>query len=236
MLEVHGMAVRHTARCCLWGHELTSDTRCDATHSKDALLCTQAPQPHNVSVETPARVRASVAIRVPPTMWVPTAPPALLCPPTRQAGGAPGTSHSARQAPAGRASPSQHAGGTVGLLHPATRQRLRSPSTVAGAGVRDRGEWTRFLEWNDSGDGLSAGTRASVECMLTDANTAAEVTVTAPDRPGLLSDISRAMASTGFNIDKVRLRGSLPPAAKATQGALRGGPVPFDCLLFVSRR
>ena len=89
--------------------------------------------------------------------------------------------------------------------------------------MRDRGEWTRFLEWNDSGDGLSAGTRASVECVLTDANTAAEVTVTAPDRPGLLSDISRAMASTGFNIDKVRLRGSLPPAAKATQRALHGG-------------
>lgn len=73
--------------------------------------------------------------------------------------------------------------------------------------VRDRGEWTRFLEWTDSdgsGGGGEGASRAGVECLLLDDGAAAEVTVSAPDRPGLLSDISRAIAATGFNIEKVR--------------------------------
>ena len=138
-------------------------------------------------------------------MWAPAAPPALP-PPGRQTAGSSGWSHAAGQAPfpAGRAPFSQQPPRGGGSLPSPWQLQRRSSRLVAGAGVRDRGEWTRFLEWNDSGDGVSAGTRASVECVLLDAESAAEVTVTAPDRPGLLSDISRAIASTGFNIDKVR--------------------------------
>jgi len=63
------------------------------------------------------------------------------------------------------------------------------------------------LEWTDSdgsGGGGEGASRAGVECLLLDDGAAAEVTVSAPDRPGLLSDISRAIAATGFNIEKVR--------------------------------
>jgi ACT domain len=63
------------------------------------------------------------------------------------------------------------------------------------------------LEWTDSdgsGVGGEGASRAGVECLLLDDGAAAEVTVSAPDRPGLLSDISRAIAATGFNIEKVR--------------------------------
>ena len=81
------------------------------------------------------------------------------------------------------------------------RPRSRRGASVAAAATtpaKDRGEWTRFLEF--SGD----STRASVDCILLPGGRAAEVTVVAPDRPGLLSDIAAAIASLGLTIDKAR--------------------------------
>jgi hypothetical protein len=88
----------------------------------------------------------------------------------------------------------------VAALHaasPAFFARSAGVAARAVAGVKDRGEWTRFLEWTDD------AARASVDCELL-AGGAAEVTVVAPDRPGLLSDIAATIASLGLNIEKVR--------------------------------
>jgi hypothetical protein len=115
------------------------------------------------------------------------------------------------------------------------RRRRAAPRAVAaaaGAGTKDRGEWTRFLEWS------ADDARASVDCELLSGGAAAEVTVVAPDRPGLLSDITATIASLGLNIERVRARAlrAAPradsrPASRATlsgkgcqAGASAGSP------------
>ena len=106
------------------------------------------------------------------------------------------------------------------------RPRSRRGASIAAAATtpaKDRGEWTRFLEF--SGD----STRASVDCILLPGGRAAEVTVVAPDRPGLLSDIAAAIASLGLTIDKARTRCSVEgPCVVAARCCARPAlPLPF---------
>ena len=86
-------------------------------------------------------------------------------------------------------------------LPSASPRRAVAARSVAG---KDRGEWTRFLEWSDS-DG---GDKATVEVtLLSGSASVAEVSVEAPDRPGLLGDIANTLSSSGLNIEKVSERG-----------------------------
>jgi prephenate dehydratase len=95
------------------------------------------------------------------------------------------------------------------------RSAPRAVAAAAAAGTKDRGEWTRFLEWS------ADDARASVDCELLSGGAAAEVTVVAPDRPGLLSDITATIASLGLNIERVRARAVRAAARAASRPASR---------------
>lgn len=94
----------------------------------------------------------------------------------------------------------------AGSSRAASRRRARALRSARAAGVsgRDRGEWTRFLELSSEG-----GRPASVEVSLQPSGAAAEVTVVAPDRAGLLSDITTAITQAGLSIAKARAAAGL---------------------------
>jgi hypothetical protein len=96
---------------------------------------------------------------------------------------------------------------------PQRRASLRARASVAGG--KDRGEWTRFLEWSDT---AADGDKATVEvALLSEPGGVAQVSVEAPDRPGLLGDIANTIVSLGLNIEKVRTRPLWVPASPTGQ-------------------
>jgi hypothetical protein len=112
------------------------------------------------------------------------------------------------------AAPAPAARRQAGLRLAAPPPRARGAGVArAVSGAKDRGEWTRFLDWT-----ADDSARASVSVELLAGGAAAEVTVEAPDRPGLLSDITSTIASLGLTIDKARAR-PLP-------GRRQGPPMP----------
>jgi len=110
---------------------------------------------------------------------------------------------------------------------PHSRPTLR----CAAAGGKDRGEWTRFLAWSES-DGSH---RASVECVVVDGGGTAEVTVVAPDRPGLLSDVTATIASLGLNIEKARDAGAGVGNAGRCSAGEAAGTLLLGCILCAAR-
>lgn len=70
---------------------------------------------------------------------------------------------------------------------------------ASGASSRERGEWTKFL------DVVVSGTHCEVDLTHLDDDKALEIVVTAPDRPGLLQDITRAIAECGLTIEEAKV-------------------------------
>jgi hypothetical protein len=140
-------------------------------------------------------------------MAFPLAPPQALLLPAAAAGAS-----ASRRSAAGAQPPLAAPDARLAFAPRLARPRGRRGASVAAsaAPAKDRGEWTRFLEV--SGDSVRA---ATVDCKLLPGARAAEVTVVAPDRPGLLSDIAAAIASIGLTVNKARGEPELPRAITA---------------------
>lgn len=140
-------------------------------------------------------------------MAFPLAPPSALLLPAAAAGAS-----ASRRSAAGAQPPLAASDARLAFVPRLARPRGRRGASVAAAAApaKDRGEWTRFLEV--TGDAVRA---ATVDCKLLPGARVAEVTVVAPDRPGLLSDIAAAIASLGLTIDKARGEPEWPRAISA---------------------
>lgn len=73
---------------------------------------------------------------------------------------------------------------------------------------RERGEWTKFLDIENPHN------TATVDAALLDDGASVELKVTAPDRPGLLADLTQAIVRADLTIDQARV--TTPGAAKNT--------------------
>lgn len=73
---------------------------------------------------------------------------------------------------------------------------------------KERGEWTKFLSLD------SDRLHANVDWRFLE-DGAVELIITAPDRPGLLVDLTSAISAQGLNINQARLLRSAPPAFAA---------------------
>jgi hypothetical protein len=154
-------------------------------------------------------------------MAFPLAPPQALLLPAAAAGAS-----ASRRSAAGAQPPLAAPDARLAFAPRLARPRGRRGASVAAsaAPAKDRGEWTRFLEV--SGDSVRA---ATVDCKLLPGARAAEVTVVAPDRPGLLSDIAAAIASIGLTVNKARGEPELPRAITAAGLACSGAARARGC-------